>query len=112
MNNGCQPASRVYQQTLDTLGITGEWVGFNYPQQNALVESVIGTLKQGWLWLEEYDTDDEASALCQRAIAEYNYDPLHSSLAILGPAEFTDRAKQGNVYVTKQNTIEILTHAA
>jgi len=112
MDNGCQPTSRAYQQTLDTLGITGEWVGFNCPEQNAHVESVIGTLKQDWLWLEEYDTDDEALTLCQRAIAEYNYDHPHSSLAMLSPAEFTALVLQGRVIVTKQNTIEILSHAA
>lgn len=112
MDNGCQPTSRVYQQTLDTLGITGEWVGFNCPEQNAHVESVIGTLKQDWIWLEEYDTDDEALSLCQRAVAEYNYDHPHSSLAMLSPAEFTALVKQGRVHVTDQNTIEILSNAA
>ena len=112
MDNGCQPTSKAYQQTLDTLGITGEWVGFNCPEQNAHVESVIGTLKQDWLWLEEYETDDEASVLCQRAIAEYNYDHPHSSLAMLSPAEFTALVKQGRVHVTEQNTIEILSYAA
>jgi transposase InsO family protein len=43
MDNGCQPTSRAYLETLDILGITGEWVGFNCPEQNAHVESVIGT---------------------------------------------------------------------
>lgn len=112
MDNGCQPTSRAYQQTLDTLGITGEWVGFNCPEQNAHVESLIGTLKQDWLWLEEYETDDEALALCQRAVAEYNYDHPHSSLAMCSPAEFTALVKQGRVIVTNKNTIEILPKAA
>ena len=112
MDNGCQPTSRAYLKTLDSLRIAGEWVGFNCPEQNAHVESVIGTLKQDWLWLEECDTDDEALALCQRAVAEYNYDHPHSSLAMLSPMEFTSLLKQGLITVTKQNTIEILTHAA
>jgi len=51
-------------------------------------------------------------ALCQRAVAEYNYDHPHSSLAMLSPMEFTSLLKQGLITVTKQNTIEILTHAA
>ena len=108
MDNGCQPTSTSYQQTLDTLSITGEWVGFNCPEQNAHVESVIGTLKQDWLWLEEYDTIDEAFAICNRAVEEYNCDHPHSSLAMLSPAEFTELVKQGRVNVTEQNTIEIL----
>lgn len=112
MDNGCQPTSRAYLETLDILGITGEWVGFNCPEQNAHVESVIGTLKQDWLWLEECDTDYEASALCQRAVSEYNHDHPHSSLCMLSPLEFTRLVKQGRIKVTEQNTIEILTHAA
>jgi transposase InsO family protein len=112
MDNGCQPTSRAYIETLDTLAITGEWVGFNCPEQNAHVESVIGTLKQDWLWLEECDTDDEAAALCQRAVSEYNHDHPHSGLCMLSPLEFTRLVLQGRIHVTEQNTIEILTHAA
>ena len=112
MDNGCQPTSRAYTGTLDTLGIKGEWIGFNCPEQNAHVESVIGTLKQDWLWLEECDTDDEAVSLCQRAVSEYNHDHPHSSLNMLSPFEFTQLVKLGRVKVTDQHTIEILTHAA
>jgi len=112
MDNGCQPTSRAYLATLDTLGISGEWVGFNCPEQNAHVESVIGTLKQDWLWLEECNTDDEATSLCHRAITEYNHDHPHSSLCMLSPYAFTQLVLKGCVHVTDQHTIEILTHAA
>ena len=112
MDNGCQPTSRAYIDALGTLSITGEWVGFNCPEQNAHVESVIGTLKQDWLWLEECDTDNEAFSLCHRAITEYNHDHPHSSLCMCSPHEFAQLVQQGRVRVTDQNNIEILTHAA
>lgn len=112
MDNGCQPTSKAYMDTLDTLAITGEWVGFNCPEQNAHVESLIGTLKQDWLWLEECSSDDEALALCQRAVSEYNNDHPHSSLGMLSPNTFTQLLIQGKVSVTQQLTIEILSHAA
>lgn len=112
MDNGCQPTSKAYLNALDTLRITGEWVGFNCPEQNAHVESVIGTLKQDWLWLEECDTDQDAFDLCRRAVTEYNHDHPHSSLGMLSPYEFTSLLNQGLIHVTDQNTIEILTHAA
>ena len=112
MDNGCQPTSKAYIETLNTCEITGEWIGFNCPEQNAHVESVIGTLKLDWLWLEEYETFDEAHDLCQRAITEYNYDHHHSSLNMLSPYEFTKLVKEGKVKITKQHSIEILTHAA
>jgi len=112
MDNGCQPTSKAYIETLNTCEITGEWVGFNCPEQNAHVESVIGTLKQDWLWLEECETINEAHELCQRAITEYNYDHPHSSLNMLSPYEFTQLVKEGKVKITKHHTIEILTKVA
>jgi len=112
MDNGCQPTSNAYIDTLQTCGITGEWVGFNCPEQNAHIESVIGTLKQDWLWLEECETFDEAHELCLRAITEYNQDHPHSNLNMLSPNEFTQLVKEGRVKITNNNTIEILSPAA
>lgn len=112
MDNGCQPTSQAYNDTLKTCGIEGEWIGFNSPEQNAHVESVIGTLKQDWIWLEEYDTFDEALKLCQRAITEYNCDHPHSSLEMLSPNEFTRLVKEGRVRITENQTVEILPKAA
>jgi len=43
MDNGCQPTSNKYLEALQSCGIAGEWFGFNCPEQNAHVESVIGT---------------------------------------------------------------------
>lgn len=112
MDNGCQPTSNIYLKTLNTLGIAGEWIGFNCPEQNAHVESVIGTLKQDWLWLEEFDTFNEALTLCLRAVDEYNHDHPHSSLFMLSPLEFTRLVQQGRIIVNDQNFIQILSHAA
>lgn len=112
MDNGCQPTSKAYIDTLQTCGITGEWVGFNCPEQNAHIESAIGTLKQDWLWLEEYETFDDAHDLCQRAITEYNRDHPHSSLNMLSPYEFTQLLREGRIKINENNTFEILTPAA
>lgn len=112
MDNGCQPTSSAYIDTLQTCEITGEWIGFNSPEQNAHVESVIGTLKQDWLWLEEYDTFEDALKLCQRAVAEYNSDHPHSNLEMLSPNEFTRLVIEGRVRITENQTVEILPKAA
>jgi len=111
MDNGCQPTSRLYQDTLSTCGITGEWVGFNCPEQNAHVESLIGTLKRDWLWLEECSTFSEAYTLCEKAVQEYNTSHPHSSLGMWSPYEFTDLVKKGLVSV-HNNILEIHTKAA
>ena len=112
MDNGCQPTSNAYIDTLQTCGITGEWVGFNCPEQNAHIESAIGTLKQDWLWLEDCESFDEAHELCLRAITEYNQDHPHSNLNMLSPNEFTQLVKEGRVKITDNNSIEILSPAA
>ncbi len=52
LDNGCQPTSNRFQDTLKTCGVHPEWIGYNSPKQNAHVERVIGTLKADWLWLE------------------------------------------------------------
>jgi len=80
--------------------------------QNAHVESAIGTLKQDWLWLEDYETFDEAYDLCRRAINEYNQDHPHSNLNMFSPNEFTQLLNEGRVRITENNTIEILSTAA
>ena len=112
MDNGCQPTSSAYIDALRTCQVTGEWTGFNCPEQNAHVESVIGTLKQDWIWLEEYDTFDEALKLCQRAVSEYNCDHPHSNLEMLSPNEFTRLVIEGRVRITENQTVEILPKAA
>ena len=112
MDNGCQPTSSAYIDTLQICQITGEWIGFNSPEQNAHVESVIGTLKQDWIWLEEYETFDDALKLCQRAISEYNSDHPHSSLEMLSPNEFTRLVREDRVRITENQTVEILPKAA
>jgi transposase InsO family protein len=112
MDNGCQPTSRLYQNTLSTCGILGEWVGFNSPEQNGHVESLIGTLKQDWLWLHECESIDEARSLCSSAVSEYNADHPHSSLGMWSPNEFTDLVRKDLVRITNSNSIEILISAA
>ncbi len=111
-DNGCQPTSRAFQNALDTLEITPEWTGYNSPKQNAHVESVIGTLKADWLWIEECENFDEAKALVTRAVEEYNDEHPHSSLAFLSPNEFRRAWENGQVFINDKNKLEITLKAA
>jgi len=105
MDNGCQPTSRRFQDVLSTGHITGEWTGYNCPEQNAHVESLIGTLKKDWLWLEECDSFDDARTLCARAVYEYNSEHPHSALGMWSPLEFTNLVKKGLVSLSPNNTL-------
>ena len=112
MDNGCQPTSKLYTDTLDTCGIEGEWIGFNCPEQNAHIESLIGTLKQDWIWLEDFDSFNDALSLCKKAVFEYNSDHPHSSLGFWSPNEFTQLARNGLVEIVDDCSFKILTKIA
>ncbi len=105
MDNGCQPTSRRFQDVLSTGQITGEWTGYNCPEQNAHIESLIGTLKQDWLWLDECDSFNDAQTLCARAVYEYNSEHPHSALGMWCPIEFTNLVLKGLVTVNSNNTL-------
>ena len=111
-DNGCQPTSKAFLNTLDTLDITPEWTGYNSPKQNAHVERVIGTLKADWLWIEECENFDEAKVLVTRAVEEYNSEHPHSSLAFLSPNEYRRAWENGQVFINEQNELEITPIAA
>lgn len=106
-DNGSQPTSASYCKTLDTLNITGEWIGFNCPEQNGHIESLIGTLKQDFIWLDEYETFDEALKMINRAIKEYNSDHPHSSLLYMSPNECKQEWDKGNLIINSKQQLEI-----
>lgn len=112
LDNGCQPTSNRFQDTLKTCGVNPQWIGYNSPKQNAHVERVIGTLKADWLWLEECDTFTEAHALVTRAIREYNEEHPHSSLAFLSPDEYRQAYYEGRATINSNEKLEITPKAA
>ena len=111
-DNGSQPTSKAYRTVLETLHITGEYIGFNCPEQNGHVERVIGTLKQDFLWLEEYDTFEEAYRMVQRAVNEYNSDHLHSALCYMSPNECKREWDKGRLSINDKQQLEITQKAA
>lgn len=106
-DNGSQPTSKSYVNVLDTLNITGEWIGFNCPEQNGHVESLIGTLKQDFIWLDEYDTFEQAYNMVKRAVEEYNSDHPHSSLLYMSPNECKIAWDKGIIRVNDKQQLEI-----
>lgn len=111
-DNGSQPTSQAYRTVLETLHITGEYIGFNCPEQNGHVERVIGTLKQDFLWLEEYETFNEAYQRVRRAVDEYNSDHLHSALCYMSPNECKREWEKGRLRINDKQHLEITPKAA
>lgn len=112
LDNGCQPTSNRFQDTLKTCGVNPEWIGYNSPKQNAHVERVIGTLKADWLWLEECDTFAEANALVTRAVREYNEEHPHVALAFLSPDEYRQAYYAGQIAINPKDKLEVTPKAA
>lgn len=91
-DQGCQYASRAYQQMLDQNGIQPSMSRKGKCYDNACVESFFSTLKNELVHDRRYLTRDEA----RRDVFEYIetfYNPkrLHQSLVYLSPIEFEKR---------------------
>ena len=50
-DNGAQPCSKVFVEYLGTSGATGEYTGYNAPDDNAYVERIMRTIKEEEIWL-------------------------------------------------------------
>ena len=111
-DNGSQPTSKSYVNVLDTLKIRGEWIGFNCPEQNGHVESLIGTLKQDFIWLDEYDSFEEAHNMAKHAVEEYNCDHPHSALLYMSPNECKIAWDKGLIRINDKQQLEITNKAA
>jgi len=111
-DNGSQPTSKSYVNVLDTLNITVEWTGYTCPEQNGHVESLIGTLKQDFIWLDEYETFEQANNMVKNAVNEYNSDHPHSSLLYMSPDECKREWDNGNLKINDNNQLEITNKAA
>ncbi len=87
-DNGAQPCSKKFSEYLGKTGVSGEYTGYNAPDDNAYVERVIRTVKEEDIWLNLYDTVSEARAAVEEYIRYYNEERLHSSLGYRTPEEF------------------------
>jgi len=86
-DNGSQPCSRRFVEYLGTCGITGQYTGYDAPDDNAYVERVIRTIKEEEVWLNSYETFLEAHEAMERYIDYYNQERIHSALGYKTPNE-------------------------
>ena len=79
-DNGTQFTSARYVETLNRLGITHRRTAYNHPEGNSYIERFHRSLKEEEVWLNEYQTFDQAELSIARWIEEYNHDRPHRGL--------------------------------
>lgn len=90
-DRGVQYACEDYVQLLQQHGITISMSRKGNPYDNATLESFMKTLKTEEVYLNEYETENEARENIGRFIETmYNIKRLHSSLGYCPPTEFED----------------------
>ncbi len=74
---------------LGKTGLTGQYTGYNAPDDNAHVECVIRTVKEEEIWSNEWDTISEARAAIEAYVKYYNEERIHSAPGYRTPSETT-----------------------
>jgi putative transposase len=85
-DNGSAFTARRFRATLGELGITHRRGGYRDPESQAFIESWFGKLKEREVWLNEYDTLDDARRGIGGYVDRYHHRP-HSGLNYRTPLE-------------------------
>ena len=84
-DNGAQPTSNKYEKACKRLGIHHVTTSYNNPKGNADTESFIKTLKEDCLWINEFESFDDAKRQILSWIDYYNREYLHSAIGYKSP---------------------------
>lgn len=91
-DRGVQYANNWYIEMLEQHGIQASMSAKGNPYDNAFAESFIKTIKAEAVYLNEYDTFDDALADIECFIEKkYNKKRLHSSIGYMPPDEFEQK---------------------
>ena len=85
-DNGSAFTARRFRSRLAALGIKHRRGGYRDPESQAFIESWFGKLKEREVWLNEYETLDQARAAIGGYIDRYHHRP-HSGLSYRTPDE-------------------------
>jgi putative transposase len=85
-DNGSAFTARATRLVISGLGVAHRRGGYRDPESQAFIESWFGKLKEREVWLNEYETLDQARAAIGGYIDRYHHRP-HSGLNYRTPAE-------------------------
>ena len=87
-DNGSQPTSLRYMQACSVMEIKQIFASYNNPKGNADTERVMRTIKEDFVWTQDFSSSEEFIVQFKQWVNDYNNDFLHSSLNYLTPCEF------------------------
>lgn len=91
-DNGSQPTATSFMRDMGTLGIEQIFTSYDNPKGNADTERMMRTIKEEIIWLNEFESFEEADELIGKWIeVDYNKLYVHSELGYLSPEEFEAR---------------------
>lgn len=89
-DNGSQPTSKSFMKEMNILDIKQIFTAYNNPKGNAETERMIRTIKEELLWLNEFETFEEAKTVLESWVKDYNNNYPHSVLEYRSPKQFED----------------------
>jgi transposase InsO family protein len=95
-DRGSQYLSDEYKKTVLDAGGQISCSDKGCPEDNAFMESFFKTLKAEEVWLEDYESLEQADESIESFIEYYNTDRMHSSLSYMSPEEFEARLKDND----------------
>lgn len=95
-DQGCQYASHLYKEKLETYGMKQSMSRRGNPYDNAIAERVIGTLKREYLLGMTFTNENYLARLIDEAVKSYNSRRPHMSLGYLTPDEVYYNGIQSN----------------
>ena len=91
-DNGSQPTSVSFMKEAKLLGIQQIFTSYNNPKGNAETERMMRTIKEEVIWLEEFETFEQAKGRITKWIeTDYNKSYVHSAIGYCSPEEFEKR---------------------
>ncbi len=98
-DHGSQPTSKNFMKFCKEYGIDQIFATFNNPKGNADTERVIRTIKEEVVWVNEFETLEEAKEAMERFVRFYNEEYCHSSLKYKSPSEFFKERERNHIAI-------------
>jgi putative transposase len=97
VDNGCQPTSRSFVNTVKRCSIDLAFTAIATPEHNAIIERFFRTLKEECIWPNLFESFEEAVKEIGDYIQFYNSERIHSALGYLSPECFVKMESLRNI---------------